>query len=150
MFRGANPLSLDAKGRMTVPSRYRELLQENCGGRLVITVDHRAPCLLVYPQPTWDVIERRLSDLPNFDEQARGLQRKLIGFANECDMDAQGRVLLPPSLREFAGLDKRVMLLGQVNKFELWSEQAWGEQCKDLFGGDGDPQVSEYLRTLSL
>jgi MraZ protein len=128
---------------MTIPSRYRDVLQETCGGRLVITVDH-------YPQPTWDVIERRLSELPNFEEQARGLQRKLIGFATECEMDSHARVLLPPSLREFAGLEKRVMLVGQVNKFELWNEQTWNEHCKGLFGGEGDPQVSEYLRTLSL
>jgi MraZ protein len=144
-------LNLDAKGRMTVPSRYRDLLQNACQGRLVITRDHNSPCLLVYPQPTWEVIESQVADLPNFDESARELQRRLIGFATDCEMDGQGRILLPPPLRELVGLDKRVMLIGQVNKFELWDEQTWSNHCKaPLLGPRDDSRVSEYLHTLSL
>lgn len=151
MFRGANTLSLDAKGRMTIPTRYRELLQNACQGRVVLTRDHRSQCLLLYPQPTWETIERQLSELPNLDESARALQRRLIGFATDCEMDGHGRILLPPTLREFAGLDKRVMLIGQVNKFELWDEQAWNESCSaPLAGPQADSRISEYLSTLSL
>lgn len=151
MFRGANTLTLDAKGRMTIPSRYRELLQEACQGRLVITRDHRARCLLVYPQAAWITLEQRLAALPNFDGVTRELQRIFIGFATDCDVDGQGRVLLPPALREYAGLDRRVMMIGQVNKFELWDEQAWNEHCTGVFSEkEAESQMSDFLRTLSL
>jgi MraZ protein len=114
----------------------------------VVTVDH-GPCLLLYPQPHWDVLEKQLSGFPNVDQRTRRMQRLLIGHATECEMDGQGRILLPPTLREFAGLDKRVMLIGQVNKFELWDEQAWGEQCRRLLETD-QGSLSDYLNTLSL
>jgi MraZ protein len=149
VFRGANALSLDAKGRMTIPTRYRDLLSSSCQGRLVATVD-RGPCLLLYPQPKWEVLEKQLSEFPNFDQQTRRVQRLLIGHATECEMDGQGRILLPPTLREFAGLDKHVMLIGQVQKFELWDEQAWAEQCKRLLETPDDASLSDYLNTLSL
>ncbi len=152
MFRGASTLSLDAKGRMTIPTRYRDLLLHACQGRIVITGD-RDRCLLLYPQPAWEVIEQRLSDLPNLDDRTRGLQRLLIGLATECEMDGNGRILLPPPLREFAGLNKRVMLIGQVNKFELWDEQAWNDQCGRLLNGDGDggvQRLSDFLSTFTL
>jgi MraZ protein len=150
VFRGANALSLDAKGRLTIPTRYRDLLQSCCQGRLVATVDH-GPCLLIYPQPNWEVIEKQLSDFPNFNQQTRQMQRLLIGFATECEMDGHGRILLAPTLREFAGLDKRVMLIGQVNKFELWDEPTWTEQCKRMLTTSaGQDSISDYLNTLSL
>lgn len=150
MFRGANALSLDAKGRITVPARYRELLQNTCQGRLVLTADP-SRCLLVYPQPTWEIIERQLADLPNLVRENRGLQRLLIGHACDCDMDGHGRILLPPSLREYARLDKRVMLVGQVNKLELWDERAWNEHCERLLdGGEDQAKLSESLSSLSI
>ena len=121
-FRGINNLTLDAKGRMAVPSRYRERLLEICGGRIVITVD-RDHCLLVYPLPEWEIIENKLVSLPSLNKQARLLQRLLIGYATECEIDSQGRVLLPAMLREFAGLDKKTVLIGQGKKFEIWNEE---------------------------
>jgi len=127
VFRGVNALNLDAKGRMAMPTKYRERLREHCDGQLVITVD-RDHCLLVYPLPEWEEIERKLARLPNLDKQTRRLQRLLIGHATECEMDGHSRILLPPPLREFAALDKRVVLIGQGNKFELWDEQAWQER----------------------
>lgn len=127
MFRGVTNLTLDAKGRMAIPSRYRDRLLETCGGRLIITVDWDG-CLLVYPLPEWELIERALMARPNMDKQVRRLQRLLMGHATECEFDGQGRILLPPPLREFAGLDKRVVLVGQGNKFELWDEDKWIEQ----------------------
>ena len=127
MFRGVTNLTLDAKGRMAIPSRYRDRLLETCAGRLIITVDWDG-CLLVYPLPEWELIERALMARPNMDKQVRRLQRLLMGHATECEFDGQGRILLPPPLREFAGLDKRVVLVGQGNKFELWDEDKWIEQ----------------------
>ena len=123
-FRGINNLALDAKGRMAMPARYRDRLLDLCGGRLVITVD-RDHCLLVYPLPEWEIIEARLVALPSLNEQARVLQRLLIGHATECELDSQGRILLPNMLREFANLDKKIVLIGQGKKFEIWDEEVW-------------------------
>ena len=148
-FRGINNLTLDAKGRMAVPSRYRERLFEICGGRIVITVD-RDHCLLVYPLPEWEIIENKLVNLPSLNKQARLLQRLLIGYATECEIDSQGRVLLPAMLREFARLDKKTVLIGQGKKFEIWDEDTWnesqGEWVESVKNGDDDlPAALEEL-----
>ena len=127
MFRGVNKLNLDAKGRMAIPTRFRERLQSCCASELVITVDTDR-CLLIYPLPEWQEIERKLVKLPSFNKAARRLQRMLLGNATEVEMDAQGRVLVPPPLREYAGLDRQAVLIGQGNKFELWDESCWSEQ----------------------
>jgi len=130
LFRGVSFLNLDVKGRLAMPARYRERLQSCCNSRLVITVD-RDHCLLIYPEPTWIKIECRLDQLPSFNRQARMLQRLYIGHAQEVEMDGQGRVLLPLALRSFAALDKRVALVGQGKKFELWDEEIWNGNCHD-------------------
>ncbi|MEX0607674.1 MAG: division/cell wall cluster transcriptional repressor MraZ [Halofilum sp. (in: g-proteobacteria)] len=127
MFRGVTNLSLDSKGRMAVPARYRDRLQSESDGRVVITVD-RDGCLLIYPMREWEVIERDLVQLPSLNKQARRLQRLLIGHATECEFDGQGRILVPGPLREFAGIDHRVVLIGQGHKFELWDEATWNQR----------------------
>jgi MraZ protein len=124
LFRGVSSLNLDAKGRIAIPTRYRERLVEVCASELVITVD-KDRCLLIYPQPIWLDIEEKLKKLPSFDEASRNLQRLYIGNAHDIEMDGQGRVLLPQELRKFANLDKKVALVGQINKFELWDEETW-------------------------
>lgn len=127
MFRGVTNLSLDSKGRMAVPARYRDRLQSESDGRVVVTVD-RDGCLLIYPMREWEAIERELVQLPSLNKQARRLQRLLIGHATECEFDGQGRILVPGPLREFAGIDRRVVLIGQGHKFELWDEATWNER----------------------
>jgi len=124
VFRGVSSLNLDAKGRIAIPTRYRDRLVESCASELVITVD-KDRCLLIYPKPTWLEIEDKLKSLPSFDEAARNLQRLYIGNAHEIDMDGQGRILLPQELRKFANLEKKIALVGQINKFELWDEETW-------------------------
>lgn len=124
MFRGVTVLTLDAKGRLAIPIRYRERVQQCCASQLVITVD-KDRCLLLYPEPEWVEIERKLKALPSFNKAARTLQRLYIGHAQDVEMDAQGRILLPPELRRFANLERRVALVGQSNKFELWDEDTW-------------------------
>lgn len=150
-FRGINNIAVDAKGRMAMPARYRERLLEGCGGRLVVTVD-RDHCLLVYPLPEWEVIESKLIQLPSLNKQARLLQRLLIGHATELEMDAQGRILLPAVLRDFAGLKKKAVLIGQGKKLEIWDEDTWGENQEGWMtavqGDDGDLPAS--LEELSL
>lgn len=150
-FRGINNLALDTKGRMAVPARYRDRLAELCAGQLVITVDQDR-CLLVYPQPEWEKIEAQLNQLPSFNKRARVLQRLLVGHATETELDSQGRILLPPMLREYAGLDKKIVMIGQGKKFEIWDEQTWNERqsawLSEVNADDGD--MPSALESLSL
>ena len=127
LFRGATTLTLDAKGRMAVPKKYRYSLEQCCASQLVITADPDR-CLLVYPLPEWQEIERKLSRLPSLNPQLRQLQRFYVGYASDVEMDAQGRILLPVELRRFANLQKQVLLIGQINKLELWDEAAWNSR----------------------
>jgi len=148
LFRGVNTLNLDDKGRMAIPARYREPLQDACDSQLVITVD-RDRCLLIYPLPEWEVIEQKLAKLPNLNKNARMMQRMLIGHATEMELDSAARILVPPALREFAGMEKKVVLIGQGKKFELWDEQRWNSLSED-FTGDDSEELSTELESLSL
>jgi len=151
MFRGVNGLSLDSKGRLAVPTRHRDSLMRQSEGRVVITVNHEERCLWLYPQPEWEEIERRLVNLPSLDRAAGRLKRILIGHATDAELDGNGRVLLPQPLREFAGIDKRVVLIGQGNKFEIWDEALWNERRNEWLTQevDGGPLPPE-LESLSL
>ena len=150
MFRGANKLTLDAKGRLAMPTRYRERLQERCGGNLVVTVD-KDQCLLIYPFPDWEELERKLMKLPSLNVQARRLQRLMVGHATELELDGSGRILLPPSLREYGLLNRDVMLIGQGLRFELWDETRWNERRDEwLASADTATDLPAELETLSL
>jgi MraZ protein len=150
MFRGANKLTLDAKGRLAMPTRYRERLQERCGGNLVVTVD-KDQCLLIYPFPDWEELERKLMKLPSLNVQARRLQRLMVGHATELELDGSGRILLPPSLREYGLLNRDVMLIGQGMRFELWDETRWNERRDEwLASADTATDLPAELETLSL
>lgn len=139
MFRGGTPISLDNKGRLAVPAKYREDLLSLCAGQLVITTDP-SKCLLLYPQPVWEPIEQKLNSLSSFNPQTRSLQRLLVGNASDVEMDSAGRILVPPPLREFAGLTKDVVLVGQGAKFELWDDEKWSLQIENaLVFKDGIP-----------
>lgn len=134
VFRGVTHLALDAKGRLAIPARHRAALAgqngnelAGSGASLVITVD-TSRCLLLYPRAEWEPIQARLMGLSSFDESIRTLQRLLVGHADDVEMDGAGRILVPPSLRQYAGLDHRVVLVGQGKKFELWDEGRWLEQ----------------------
>lgn len=151
MFRGVSSINMDGKGRMAFPTRYRERLMEQCDGNLVITIDTEERCLLIYPLPEWEEIERKIEALPSFNRAARRIQRLLIGHATDLELDGSGRVLLPAPLREYAGLDKKLMLIGQGKKFELWSEEQW-DRCRDEYldeGSDADA-LPEEMMNLSL
>src|SRR5580700_3917364 len=127
MFRGATKVTLDDKGRMVIPNRYREQIAERAQGQLVVTVD-RDQCLLLYPLPDWEQIERKLMSLPSLHAQSRRLQRLMVGHATDLVLDGHGRMLLPPELREFAALGRHAMLIGQGNRCELWDESRWLER----------------------
>ena len=149
MFRGGSSVNLDAKGRIALPTRYRGALVESCEGRLVLTV-HDDRCLMLYPAPEWDEIERKLVRLPNQDRRVRNLQRMLLGHATELEMDSHGRILLPPRLRDFAKLDKRAVLAGLGNKFEIWNEEAWEKSCDEWVSTGESGSVPDPLDSLTL
>jgi MraZ protein len=130
VFRGVTHLALDAKGRVAVPARYRNALAASGGADgsgLILTVDPSG-CLLLYPRLAWEPIQTRLMALSSFNAEIRRLQRLLVGHADDVDMDGAGRILVSPALRQYAGLDHRIVLVGQGNKFELWDETRWHEQ----------------------
>ncbi|MES1981435.1 MAG: division/cell wall cluster transcriptional repressor MraZ [Pseudomonadota bacterium] len=138
MFQGAAQLNLDTKSRLAIPARYRDVLLASCAGRLVLTADADG-CLLFYPHPEWEPIREKLLKLSALNPRIRALQRRLIGYAEDVEMDAAGRVLISPALRSYAMLDKHVMLIGQGNKFELWDEVRWqAQQEAALSFGAGD------------
>ena len=135
MFRGATSLNLDEKGRMAIPSRHRDALRAQCDGHLVLTA-HPHRCLLLYPQPAWDPIQARMMSLSSFDRQSSALQRLLVGYAEDLELDNSGRLLVSPALREFANLEKQAMLVGQGSHFELWNLDAWRTQLEQITTGD--------------
>ncbi len=139
-FRGVTRLVLDAKGRLAIPSRHRDALTSGGDPALVITADP-SRCLLVYPRATWEPIQARLKSLSSFDERIRGLQRLLVGHADDVEIDAAGRILVPPALRQYARLDKNVVLVGQGRRFELWDDAHWQAQTAQAiaFPADGLP-----------
>jgi MraZ protein len=146
VFRGEFSLNLDAKGRLAVPSRYREQLVEITGGKLIATISLMDPCLVVYPLPDWEKIEHQLRNLPALDRKAQTIRQLLIGRAADLELDSHNRVLLPQHLREFAKLEKRVKMVGQVNNFELWDESTWQRWCADQLA---QVQTGELLRDQS-
>lgn len=150
-FRGITAVNLDAKGRFAVPTRYRDDLQKDCFGSLVCTIDTEEACLLLYPTVEWEIIENKLQALPSFNEKTRRIQRLLIGHATEIEMDSNGRVLLPSILRDYANLDKRLMLIGQGKKFEVWDEQKWQSGVETWLAKESEKSaLPEELQSISL
>ena len=125
MFLGSYAINMDAKGRIAIPARVRDAVGHACDGRLVLTAHPEERCLLVYPEPQWLELLPKVEALPNIKRKARLMQRLLLGYATALEVDGNGRILLPPTLREYAGLDKKLMLVGQGRKLELWSEERW-------------------------
>ncbi|MCZ6854087.1 MAG: division/cell wall cluster transcriptional repressor MraZ [Gammaproteobacteria bacterium] len=138
MFRGINSATLDAKGRMALPTRFREPIGAIAASKLVVTIDMREKCLLMYPLPEWEVVQQKLEALSNIGEQARLLQRLLIGHATDLELDGSGRILLPQMLRDFAKLKKKLVLVGQGNKIEIWSHTSWHGRMEQWLADDSN------------
>jgi MraZ protein len=151
MFRGATKITLDAKGRLAIPARYRERVSARCAGQLICTVDPDY-CLLIYPLPDWEELERKLVRLPSFKPKARRLQRLMLGHASEVEVDSHGRILISRELREFASLERDAILIGQGNKFELWDEARWNERRDQWLaeGVESGIDLPAELESLSL
>ena len=148
MFQGATELSLDAKGRLTVPAGHREILLAEAGGKLVATA-HPHRCLLLYPSPAWGPIRDQIMSFSSLERQTSMVQRLLVGFAKDVEMDAAGRLLIPPELRRYATLEKRVMLVGQGSHFEIWNVQEWEKQIESIVA-QGDSLLPAGMEKFSL
>jgi len=147
-FLGSHAINMDAKGRIAIPARVREELLRVCGGRIVLTASaNEEHCLFLYPEPEWEVIRPKVEALPNMNRRARRLQRLLLGNAAPMELDSAGRILIPQPLRNYAGLEKKLMLVGQGRKLELWDEEQWyawlNEPC-------GDEEMPPEMEALSL
>ena len=148
VFQGANQINLDAKGRMAVPTRARDPLTQGGTVRLVLTA-HPDGCLLLYPNPAWDPIRTQVMAFPSLDRQLSVWKRLLVGFAQEVEPDAAGRLLLPPELRDFAHITRQVMFVGQGSHFEIWDLENWNQQLETLRSG-GSPSLPPGMENFSL
>lgn len=143
MFRGEHKHTIDAKGRLTVPSDFRELL----GEKFVLTKGFEG-CLSIYPMTEWEAFEKKLSALPLTNKSARTLTRFFVAGATECELDKQGRILVPAALRKHAGLEKDVVLTGMDNRIELWSLDTW-ENVSDI-DESGMDEIAQHLIELGV
>ncbi len=152
MFRGTSAITLDSKSRITIPTKYREELLSDCQGKMVCTIDLQQPCLLLYPLPEWEEIELKLSELSSTVPEERMFKQLVLGNATDCDMDKSGRLLINNLLKQHASLEKSVTLVGQLNKFEIWSESAWQAQMQRGISKiqAGEIELTERLLDLSL
>jgi len=138
VFQGETAITVDDKGRLAVPTAYRDLVARDCDNRLVLTYSpFDAGCLWIYPQKVWEQVRDSVMAKPNMKASVRLLQQKLVGSAAFLEPDANGRVTVPPSHRNAVGMEKKAVLLGMGDKFELWSEQAHRAQIQQTLS-DGD------------
>jgi MraZ protein len=145
---------MDAKGRMAIPTRYRALLSEICQGELVITIDMKSTCLTLSPLPEWKNFEAKVAALPALDDLGEMLSRFVIGQAKDIQLDANGRILIPSELREYAEIDKKLILVGRTQRLEIWAENNWNaereksqQNYRDMLGNKDN--MSEALKNLS-
>lgn len=152
MYRGVNQLKVDGKGRIALPTRYRDELMERCDGAMVVTVnDTQDHCLWMYPLDEWGPVEKRIIELPSYAKRHIRLKRFVLGYATDVSMDKTGRILLPPTLREFARVEKEAYLNGQGNKFEIWSAKDWNAVNEEwLMDSDEDMTPTPEMETLQL
>jgi len=151
MFRGVQHINMDAKGRLAMPARQREPLLSECGGQVVVTIDTQSACLTIYPLPEWERIEKDIQGLPALNPAVKRFQRLMLGYATDLELDGNGRMLLPQPLREYAQLDKKLVLVGQGNKLELWSESLWLSEREQALQDSGlEADLPEELMSLTL
>ena len=151
MSRGVQHINMDAKGRLAMPARQREPLLDQCDGQIVVTIDTQSACLVIYPLPEWERIEQEVQALPSLKPAVKRFQRLILGYATDLELDGSGRMLLPAPLREHAHLDKKLVLVGQGNKLELWSEALWlAEREQALLESGPNAELPDELTLLTL
>lgn len=151
MYRGASAITIDNKGRLAIPTKFRDMLLAECQGEMICTIDLHQPCLLLYPLNEWELVEEKLQKLSTMNPNERRVQRLLLGYASECKLDGNGRTLIGGPLRTHAGLEKNIMLVGQLNKFEIWDEATWQQQVEQDIAVEiaGDFELTERLQDFS-
>lgn len=152
MFSGILSVNLDAKGRFAIPTRFREGLVPEGSNGIAITIDPDYRNLVIYPLTYWKEIQAQISELPSLDPYAKRLQRLVLGHAfDDTELDSSGRILVPPLLRDYAQLEKKLVLLGQPNKIEIWAEGMWSKESDDMKNNKLDPQgMSAEVRAVRL
>jgi MraZ protein len=152
VFRGIQVINVDQKGRIAIPKRHRNQLVAEVQGQIILTIDTEQRCLLLYPFPIWEKIEQKVAALPSFQPTTRRIQRLLIGHATELNLDSHGRILIPPLLRDYAGIAKQIVLVGQGNKFELWDQESWQQQRDKWLNTEiaTEGVIPDELKTISL
>ena len=148
VFQGATQINLDAKGRMSVPTKARDPLTQGGTVKLVLTA-HPEGCLLLYPLPAWEPIRAKVMAFPSLDRQSNLWKRLLVGFAEEVEPDSAGRLLIAPVLRDYAHIKRQVMFVGQGSHFEIWDLEAWNAGLESLRTG-GAPNVPPGMENFSL
>lgn len=151
MFRGYDELTMDAKGRIGLPTRYHDRVLAECQGKFVLTVDLREACLVLYPLTEWEQIEARFNALPGSNPAVAQIKRRILGYATEVSLDGAGRFLISPELRQFARLEKAVVLTGQGKKCEIWQKSAWDLMQAELLAADfSAAELSQAIDSLAL
>ena len=150
MFKGIHNINLDGKGRLTVPAKYRNTIIDQSNGNMVITMDAEEKCLLLYPSIIWSSIEKKINDLPSFSKNHRRIQRLLIGHAEDLELDTAGRILLSKPLRTAVEMTKKITLIGQGQKFEIWSEDNWNTKVNKWRAEETDESEQSVLSDLRI
>ena len=150
MFKGIHNINLDGKGRLTIPTKYRNTITDQSNGSMVVTMDTEEKCLLLYPSTIWAIIEKKINDLPSFSKNHRRIQRILIGHAEDLDIDSAGRILLSKPLRLAADMTKKITLIGQGEKFEIWNEDTWNTKVNNWRSEETDESEQSVLSDLRI
>ena len=145
MFRGSSFHTIDSKGRIIIPTRFRELVRENGGEGLILSGMDNG--LVAYPYATWDEVERKILTMAEKSQAMRRFRRVFIGGSADCPLDRQGRILVPQSLRQYAGLSKDIVMVGVLDHFEIWSRDNWDEENRRL--EEEDMQDTEVLNEIA-
>ena len=150
MFKGIHNINLDGKGRLTIPTKYRNTISDQSNGNMVVTIDSEEKCLLLYPATIFSNIESKINDLPSFTKNTRRIQRLLIGHAEDLELDSSGRILLPKPLRLVAEMSKKVTLIGQGQKFEIWSDDIWNNKVNKWRSEETDESSESVLSDIRI
>ena len=150
MFKGIHNINLDAKGRLTMPTKYRNTISDQSNGNMVVTIDSEEKCLLLYPATIFSSIEKKINDLPSFTKNHRRIQRLIIGHAEDLELDSSGRILLPKPLRLVAEMSKKITLIGQGQKFEIWSDDIWNNKVNKWRSEETDESETSILSDIRI
>ena len=150
MFKGIHNINLDAKGRLTMPTKYRNTISDQSNGNMVVTIDSEEKCLLLYPATIFSSIEKKINNLPSFTKNHRRIQRLIIGHAEDLELDSSGRILLPKPLRIVAEMSKKITLIGQGEKFEIWSDDIWSNRVNKWRSEETDESDESVLSDIRI